>query len=152
MADEPRYYHDVKRVLVAMTAEHANMLLDAGWELLKIAEKSSISLDGEAGRFQETEPVFLLGWKGMSHQEAAVRPTPAPSEDIAPILYGLTWKPTSNNPHKWFIPTEDVPESVKAFFKGRSESERKLNLADGSAIYFTQHDSLLKYTKGEKPK
>ncbi len=152
MADEPRYYHDVKRVLVAMTAEHANELLDAGWELLKISEKSSISLDGEAGKLQETEPVFLLGWKGVSRQHEPERPTPASSDDITSILNGLTWKPTSSNPHKWFMPTEEVPETVKAFFKKRSENERKLTLADGSAIYYTQHDSLLRYTKGEKTK
>ncbi|MDG6919727.1 MAG: hypothetical protein JRN62_09890 [Nitrososphaerota archaeon] len=152
MADEPRCYHYVKRVLVAMTAEHANELLDAGWELLKIAEKSSISLDEEASRFQETEPVFLLGWKGVSQQEAADKSITAPSDDVTPILNGLTWKPTSSNPHKWFIPTEGVPEPVKAFFKKRSENERKLTLADGSAIYYTQHDSLLKYTRGGKQK
>ena len=150
---EPRYQHDVKRLQEASSVEAVNELLETGgWELLKISERSTIGLDKEAGKFQEVEPAFILGWRGENTRNASDPAITSPSGEVTGVLAGLPWKASSDNPRKLFVPAEEVPGVVKEFFAKQPENERKLKLGDGSSIYHIQHSSLLRYTRGGKSK
>jgi len=76
MNEDDRYYEDVGELSEASTAENANVLLKAGWELLAIRERATVRLDGKEVR----EVIYVLGKKAPAHGAEA----PPPAEKKAP--------------------------------------------------------------------
>jgi hypothetical protein len=63
MAQEGRYYSDIRELEVALTAEEANEKLASGYELLKIETVSSMQKLGDLTTEESKKLVFVLGKK-----------------------------------------------------------------------------------------
>jgi len=122
-----RYYQDIREVQEVASPDNATVLLKQGWELLKIAERMSFSVEG-GELVQTSEIVYILGKRASSR--------PRESEIDPSVLERLPWTPYRSGSRSgwiWADPTHAKNkghEDEVAWLKGKLEREGKFSLGE----------------------